>query len=93
MNKSYYVYIVSSKNDTVIYIGVTNNLKRRVYEHKNKLIEGFTSKYNVSKLIYYEEFDNVTNAIAREKQLKNWHHEWKINLVKKKNPLFKEIMD
>lgn len=70
MNKQYYIYIMTNKNNTVIYTGVTNNLKRRVYEHKEKLASGFTEKYNINKLVYYEIFNNVNNAIAREKQIK-----------------------
>ena len=69
---SYYVYILTNWNNHVMYIGVTNNLQRRIYEHKEKLIDGFTSKYNVNKLVYYEETTDIKSAIAREKQLKGW---------------------
>ena len=92
MQNQYYVYILTNKVNTVFYIGVTNNLNRRIYEHKNKLIEGFTKKYNVNKLVYYEISDSVESAILREKQLKRWHRQWKINLIKKNNPLFKELI-
>lgn len=70
----YYVYIMTNFCNQVLYIGLTNNMIRRVYEHKNKLIEGFTSKYNVDKLVYYEIFNDIKETIKREKQLKNWHH-------------------
>lgn len=94
MSKSYYVYIITNFTNTTLYIGVTNNLARRIYEHKNKLIKGFSSKYNLGKLVYYEETNDIKCALAREKQLKNWHRDWKMNLIKSKNPdfidLFKE---
>jgi len=82
----YYVYILADKNDAVMYIGVTNNLKRRLYEHKNEQIEGFTKKYHVHKLVYYEEYSEVNDAIAREKQLKRWVRAKKNWLVETKNP-------
>ena len=75
----------------MFYIGVTNNLLRRVYEHKNKLNDGFTKRYNINKLVYYEHFNDPRYAIDREKQLKNWHRDWKINLIKETNPDFQEI--
>ena len=88
--KIYYVYILTNKSGT-LYTGVTNNLKRRSWEHKYKIHESFTEKYNVDKLIYFEEYKNIDDAITREKQLKNWHRQWKINLIKKVNPNFEEI--
>ena len=78
---SYYVYILTNWNNHVMYIGVTNNLQRRIYEHKEKLIDGFTSKYNVNKLVYYEETTDIKSAIAREKQLKGWRRSKKDALV------------
>lgn len=89
----YYVYIMTNFCNQVLYIGLTNNMIRRVYEHKNKLIEGFTSKYNVDKLVYYEIFNDVEETIKREKQLKNWHREWKVNLIKEMNPEFKDLYE
>ena len=83
---SYYVYIITNKIRGTIYIGVTNNIARRMYEHRNQLIDGFTSKYKLDKLVYAEESENVEDAIRREKQLKNWHRNWKINLVESVNP-------
>ncbi len=75
---------MANKSKT-IYIGITNNIVRRVYEHKNKLIEGFTKKYNLTRLVYYEIFKEAKDAIKREKQLKNWHRQWKINLIETMN--------
>ena len=92
-NKNYYVYILTNKRNTVFYIGVTDDLKRRLYEHKNELIEGFTKKYQLKKLVYFEEYQNINEAIKREKQLKNWHRGWKINLIKNKNPTFKDLSE
>ena len=82
----YYVYILTNKTDTVMYIGVTNDLRRRLCEHKNEQIEGFTKKYHVHKLVYFEEYSEVNDAIAREKQLKRWVRSKKNELVETKNP-------
>lgn len=89
--KIYYVYILTNKRNNVFYIGITSNLGRRIDEHKNKLVPGFTNKYEVNKLVYYEELDNPYDVICREKQLKRWHREWKINLIKKINPKFEDL--
>ena len=83
--KSYYVYILASKRNGTLYIGVTNDLQRRVYEHKNNHIDGFTKDYSVHTLVYYEETNNIESAIAREKQLKHWKREWKLHLIEEKN--------
>jgi putative endonuclease len=83
--RNYYVYILSNEAKT-LYIGVTNNLERRMYEHKNKLITGFTKKYNLTKLVYYETTDDIWNAIYREKQLKGWLRIKKILLIEENNP-------
>ena len=82
----YYVYILTNKKQGTLYIGVTNDLVRRIWEHKNHVVEGFTEKYKLGRLVYYEETDNVESAIQREKQLKNWHRPWKITLIEKNNP-------
>ena len=82
----YYVYIITNWNNKVLYIGVTNNIARRIYEHKNKLIDGFTKKYNVYKLVYLEEMNDVEAAISREKQLKGWNKDKKIMLIESINP-------
>ena len=87
----YYVYILTNWNNKVMYIGVTNDLERRVYEHKHKLVDGFTKKYNVSKLVYFETTTDVYAAISREKQLKNWSRKKKNQLVEKINPDWNEI--
>jgi putative endonuclease len=81
----YYIYILASKKNGVLYIGVTNNLLRRVYEHKHNLCKGFTRQYNVHKLVYFEQTDDVYAAIQREKQLKKWKREWKISLIEEFN--------
>ncbi len=96
MNKKarqYYVYILSNLNNNVLYIGVTNNLIRRAYEHKNKLVEGFSKRYNLTKLVYYETTESIESAIEREKQLKNWHRDWKINLINKFNPEWNDLSE
>lgn len=88
--KLYYVYIMASKSK-VLYIGVTNDLRRRVYEHKHHLIKGFTDKYEVTKLVYYEETNDVKEAIGREKQIKGWLREKKKFLVKSMNPTWRDL--
>jgi putative endonuclease len=92
-NKQYYVYILTNKSNKVIYIGVTNDLERRMFEHKNKLVEGFTKRYNLMKLVYYEVTEDVQSAIRREKQLKNWHRDWKINLINQFNPGWNDLSE
>ena len=82
----YCVYILASKRNGTLYIGVTSNLTRRIYEHKNDLAEGFTKKYGVHLLVYYECTENVESAITREKQLKKWERKWKLNLIEQENP-------
>ena len=89
--RQFYIYIVTNKYNSVLYIGVTNELSRRIYEHKQGQTKGFTKQYNLHKLIYFEICDTAEQAIAREKQLKNWHREWKINLIRKSNPEFKDL--
>ena len=89
--KQYFVYILTDKMNNVLYIGVTNNLERRMYEHKTKIINGFTKKYNLTKLVYFEETADVESAIEREKQLKNWHRDWKIKLINEFNPDWKDL--
>jgi len=89
--KDYYVYIMTNRYNNVMYIGITNDLKRRVYEHKTGVFEGFTKKYDVHKLVYFEKCHEVTDAIKREKQLKSWRREKKNALVEEVNPDWKEL--
>jgi len=92
MNKEYYIYIMTNKSRT-LYTGVTNNLERRVYEHKHKLLPGFTSKYNITKLVFYEAGDEISVAIAREKQIKGWLRAKKIALIENMNPEQKDLSE
>jgi putative endonuclease len=89
--KYYYIYILASQRNGTLYIGVTNDLIRRIYEHKNGLVDGFTRKYNVKMLVYYEQTENIESAILREKQLKAWHRSWKIRLIESTNPEWKDL--
>ena len=89
----YYVYIATNKRNTVLYTGITNNLERRIYQHKQKLIKGFTSKYNIDKLVYFQEFNNPEEAITAEKKIKGWTRAKKIELIKNINPEFKDLME
>jgi putative endonuclease len=84
--KNGFVYILTNKNNSTLYIGVTNNLLKRIYEHKTDKGSDFTIKYRLVYLVYYEEFNSIQEAISREKQLKNWHKDWKWNLIKANNP-------
>jgi putative endonuclease len=88
---SYWVYILCSKRNGTLYVGVTNNLIRRVYEHKQKLIDGFTKKYDINKLIYTEEFNDVYAAIYREKCIKKWNRSWKLKLIEQYNPEWEDL--
>ena len=91
--KNYYVYLLTNWNNKVMYVGMTNNLERRVYEHKNKLVNGFTKKYNINKLVYFEETSDVNSAISREKEIKKWRREKKDTLVLSNNPEWKDLSD
>ena len=93
MSKQFYVYIATNYNNTVLYIGITNNLIRRMYEHKNKSVSSFTSKYNIFKLVYYEIYDDPETAIRREKQLKAGSRAKKLKLIKSQNPKFKDLYE
>jgi len=88
---SYYVYIMASRQNGTLYIGVTNNLARRVYEHKNDLVEGFTKKYGVHRLVYYEQYHDADLAIQRERQMKKWNRKWKINRIQEQNPNWEDL--
>ncbi len=91
--KNAYIYILSNKNRTTLYIGVTNDLERRMFEHKCGKGSAFCAKYNVSVLLYYEEYNSIIDAINREKQLKKWRREWKWDLIKEMNPDFKDLSE
>lgn len=90
-SRQYYLYMMTNKSDTVIYVGVTSDLANRVYKHKNKLVKGFTSKYNIYKLVYYEIYSDIIDAISREKQIKGGSRKKKIELIKDRNPEFKDL--
>jgi len=89
--KSYYIYILANKRNGTIYTGVTSDLIKRIYEHKNDLVEGFTKKYKVHELVYFEETNDVESAIKREKQIKAWKRSWKLELIEKENPSWKDL--
>jgi putative endonuclease len=89
--RSFYVYILSSRIGGTLYIGVTNDLVRRVTEHRLKIVKGFTKKYDVARLVYFEQFDDVENAIRREKRLKKWIRAWKIRLIEELNPNWDDL--
>lgn len=93
MPKIYYIYLLTTRNNKVMYVGVTSKLEKRLYEHKNKLIDGFTKKYNVDKLVYFEETADVNSAIAREKEIKGWRREKKNALVDSVNPQWQDLCD
>jgi len=93
MEKQGYVYIMGNDPNSILYIGVTSNLPQRIYQHKNNIYEGFTSRYNCKKLYYYEVFESMYQAIIREKRLKAWRRQWKIELIESKNPYWKNLYD
>ncbi len=93
MLRQFYVYILASNRNGTLYIGVTNDLVRRVWEHKNDAVEGFTRKYRVHRLVWYDAADTALAAITREKQLKKWNRAWKIRLIKKMNPNWRDLYD
>ncbi|OGH93032.1 MAG: hypothetical protein A2534_01630 [Candidatus Magasanikbacteria bacterium RIFOXYD2_FULL_39_9] len=91
--KNYYLYVLSSKRNGTLYIGVTNSLVRRIYEHKHGLVDGFTKKYSVHDLVYYETYDSINTAISREKEVKKWRRKDKINLIEKENPNWRDLYE
>ncbi|MBI3378797.1 MAG: GIY-YIG nuclease family protein [Nitrospirae bacterium] len=93
MEKIYYVYILASRQNGTLYIGVTSDLIKRIWEHKNKLVEGFTEKYDVDKLVYYEQFNDAEYAIRREKRLKKYNRKWKMDIIEKLNPDWKDLYE
>ena len=91
--KTYYLYIMASKKNGTLYLGVTNDLIRRVWQHKNDVNEGFTKKYGVHRLVWYEATNDIRGAIQREKQMKKWRRQWKINLIEEENPDWNDLYD
>jgi len=91
--KRFFIYILASRRNGTLYVGVTNDLIRRIYEHKNDMVNGFTKKYGVHLLVYYEECEDTETAIAREKRLKKWNRKWKLELIEKMNPEWKDLYD
>jgi putative endonuclease len=89
----YYVYILASKRNGTLYIGVTNDLIKRIYEHKNDLVDGFTKKYRVHMLVYFEQTNDIRTALQREKRLTKWNRKWKIELIEKSNPKWLDLHD
>ena len=89
----YWVYILASAKHGTLYIGVTNDLVRRVYQHQNRITKGFTSQYKVHRLVWFETYDNPTSAIEREKEIKKWRREWKVNLIEHQNPNWDDLYD
>ncbi|MGS2720996.1 GIY-YIG nuclease family protein [Paraglaciecola aestuariivivens] len=85
------IYIITNRHNTTLYIGVTSNLVQRIYQHKNQLIKGFSAKYNLNKLVYFEQFEDMNNAIIREKRLKKWNRDWKNRLINELNPSWKDL--
>jgi putative endonuclease len=90
-DKNYYLYIVASKKNGTLYIGVTGDLVKRTYEHKQNAIDGFTKKYNVHNLVYYETYKDIEEAILREKQMKKWNRKWKVRIIEENNPEWKDL--
>ena len=93
MSKQYFVYILTNKNNTVLYTGITSNLQKRIYEHKEKMVEGFTKRYNISKLVYYEVFEDPVNAISREKLIKGGSRYKKLQLIEGMNKEWRDLYD
>ncbi len=93
MDKQYFIYILASRKDGVLYTGFTSDLLKRIWEHKNKVVKGFTYKYNADKLVYFEQTENSISAIEREKKLKKWKRQWKIDLIEKENPEWKDLYE
>jgi putative endonuclease len=92
-DRTYYVYLLTNWNNKVIYVGITNDLERRIYEHKEKFVKGFTEKYNVNKLVYYEQTPDINAALNREKEIKKWRREKKNRLVVNTNPLWRDLSE
>jgi putative endonuclease len=90
---NYFVYIIASRKDGAIYIGVSNDIVRRIYEHRNNVVPGFASKYNITRLVWFEMYDDPISAISREKELKKWKRSWKVQLIEAENPQWNDLYD
>jgi putative endonuclease len=90
-DRKYAVYMLTNKKDGVLYVGMTNNIHRRIYEHKEKMVPGFTKKFNLTNLVYMEEFESADQAHENENRLKKWHRNWKVELIEKMNPEWKDL--
>jgi len=93
MEHPYYIYILASGRNGTLYVGVTNNLEKRVEEHKNNVVDGFTKKYHIHNLVYYERYDFIYDAMQREKHIKEWQRKWKLELIEKTNPEWKDLSE
>ncbi|MGO4126975.1 GIY-YIG nuclease family protein [Inquilinus sp. YAF38] len=93
MDKSFFVYIMASRKDGVLYTGVTSNLPKRVWEHRNKIVSGFTARYGVGRLVWIEPHENAESAIRRERQIEKWRRAWKVELIEKDNPAWADLFD
>jgi putative endonuclease len=93
LSRSYFVYLLASRRNGTLYVGVTSDLTKRVWEHKHGLAEGFTKKYGVKSLVWFEQTDSIESAIVREKQIKKWRREWKVELIEKNNPQWKDLFE
>jgi putative endonuclease len=91
MEKQYYIYILANRRNGALYTGITSNLIKRVWEHKEKAVDGFTKKYKIDKLVYFEQYQDSINAISREKRIKKYPRKWKLNLIEQKNPHWKDL--
>ncbi len=89
----YYVYILASQKNGTLYVGITSDLVKRIWQHKNEVVEGYTQKYAVKNLVYFEQYENVDDAILREKRLKHWNRKWKLELIEKMNPNWNDLYD
>jgi len=93
LTRSYYVYLLASRRKGTLYVGVTNDLSKRVWQHKQELVEGFTKKYGVKSLVWFEQTESIESAIVREKQIKKWNRDWKVELIEKTNPQWRDLYE
>lgn len=93
LTRSYYVYLLASRRKGTLYVGVTNDLSKRVWQHKQDLVDGFTKKYGVKSLVWFEQTESIESAIVREKQIKKWNRDWKVELIEKTNPQWRDLYE